>query len=302
MTAPALEAVRVQLWSRHQPPGESWGSWSLADTQESSPFTFSLGAGPGDYEFYTRAEDNAANVEEAPGVADAATTLPTGAVDLYGPTVMTDGPQAYWRLGEASGTTAVDETTDYTGSYHGSASLGEDGLLVSEADTAVEFDGSSSYVTSGVDSPLSFASTGKKSFEAWIAPTGDNPTETVVFRGSSGHGYDYWVWWEDDEIWVNLWTSGGSDRIVTSSGADTVPDDETSHIVVTLDDATDKVEFYVNGVLVRTVTTSWFSSSSSQGTDPLVIGRRNDDSSAYFDGVIDEVALYSKVLSQGQRS
>ncbi len=237
-------------------------------------------------------------MEEAPGVADAATTLPTGAVDLYGPTVMTDGPQAYWRLGEASGTTAVDVTTDYAGSYHGSASLGEDGLLVSEAVTAVEFDGSSSYVTSGVDSPLSFASTGKKSFEAWIAPTGDNPTETVVFRGSSGHGYDYWVWWEDDEIWVNLWTSGGSDRIVTSSGADTVPDDETSHIVVTLDDATDKVEFYVNGVLVRTVTTSWFSSSSSQGTDPLVIGRRNDDSSAYFDGVIDEVALYSKVLSQ----
>jgi hypothetical protein len=56
-------------------------------------------------------------------------------------------PIAYWRLGEASGTSAADASGNgHTGTYVGSPTLGVAGLLTGDADTAVTF-GSGKYVT-----------------------------------------------------------------------------------------------------------------------------------------------------------
>lgn len=50
------------------------------------------------------------------------------------------GPIAYWRLGEASGTVADDETVnDYDGTYVDSPTLGESSLQPSDFDTSVTF-------------------------------------------------------------------------------------------------------------------------------------------------------------------
>ena len=65
---------------------------------------------------------------------------------------------------------------------------------------------------------------------------------------------------------------------------------------MTLDDATDRIEFFVNGVSVASDTDAWTGSSSSQGTDPIVIGRNDETEDHYFSGVLDEVAVYNGVL------
>ena len=53
--------------------------------------------------------------------------------------VRADNPTAYWRLGEASGTTAQEDDNLYDGTYQNTPTLGVAGALVTDADTAVTF-------------------------------------------------------------------------------------------------------------------------------------------------------------------
>jgi len=67
----------VELWWRHRPTvGSAWSPWTQGPTGTSSPITFDLASGPGEYEFYTLAVDRAGNREQAPGAADAYTIVP----------------------------------------------------------------------------------------------------------------------------------------------------------------------------------------------------------------------------------
>ena len=61
----------------------------------------------------------------------------------YASEVLADTPLAYYRLGEASGTTLVDSSGNARdGTYAGSPTLGAASLLVSDpSNTAVSFDG-----------------------------------------------------------------------------------------------------------------------------------------------------------------
>lgn len=64
-----------------------------------------------------------------------------------------DFPNAYWRLGEASGTAAADESGNaQTGTYVNSPLLARPGLLAGDPDTAVEFVRSSSHRMDVADS------------------------------------------------------------------------------------------------------------------------------------------------------
>src|SRR4051812_26278276 len=80
----------------------------------------------------------------------------------------TAGIVGYWRLGELSGTTAVDQTGTPDGTYAGGYTLAQTGALVNDSDKAVLFD--------GVDGRVSLPGTpitgvDNWSLEAWIKPT-----------------------------------------------------------------------------------------------------------------------------------
>lgn len=57
----------------------------------------------------------------------------------YAAVVWADAPVGYWRLGEANGTTAVDEMGNGNGTYVNSPTLGDTGALDGDANTAVTF-------------------------------------------------------------------------------------------------------------------------------------------------------------------
>ncbi len=48
----------------------------------------------------------------------------------YTAAVIADGPSAYWRLGETSGTVAADQQGTSPGTYKGSYALGKPGALL----------------------------------------------------------------------------------------------------------------------------------------------------------------------------
>jgi RHS repeat-associated protein len=85
-----------------------------------------------------------------PASSSACTKYSYTAGSDYQSAVLDSGPHSYWRLGEASGTTAAssqlaNEGTD-NGSYSG-VTLGQPGPLPGSSATSASFDGSSSYVT-----------------------------------------------------------------------------------------------------------------------------------------------------------
>lgn len=74
-----------------------------------------------------------------------------GHTRTYGDLVMTMLPVAYWRLGEASGTVAVDQMGAYHGTYVNAPTLGAAGALTGDTDTAATFTAAGSHrMTSGV--------------------------------------------------------------------------------------------------------------------------------------------------------
>src|SRR5260221_4029901 len=59
------------------------------------------------------------------------------ASDQYSSVVLAKGPVGYWRLGEASGPTAVDASGNgYDGTYLGNPAFGQTGAIVNDPDTA----------------------------------------------------------------------------------------------------------------------------------------------------------------------
>lgn len=89
------------------------------------------------------------------------------------------GLVSYWRLGEASGTTAADSKGTNNGSYYG-VSLGATGALTNDPDTAASFNGS----TSKVSLP-SLGTVGDFTLEGWTYLTNGSTTNNTLY-GSFG--------------------------------------------------------------------------------------------------------------------
>lgn len=200
------------------------------------------------------------------------------AYGLYYGCVLADLPAAYWRLANASPTTdesgggatlvAVGTPTNATG-------------LITQGE-ARDFNGTTgAYTASSTDLN---APADSFSLELWIKPDSVTGSHTLLSKGADGY---------------QLRTNGtnvellkqGTGSIVTSTGV-TLATGQTYHIVATKDGAT-SCKLYVNGtdrsgtVTDRTV--------AATATD-LNIARKSD-STEWFDGVIDEVAVYSFPLT-----
>lgn len=94
----------------------------------------------------------------------------TGGSSAYSNAVLGDAAAAYWRLGDSSGSKAVDATGGgNNGSYRNGAQLGQPSLLAGDvAGTSVRFDGVNDYVN--VPSSNLLSPSTKVSLEAWIKP------------------------------------------------------------------------------------------------------------------------------------
>src|SRR5579871_3710447 len=75
------------------------------------------------------------------------TPLPAQTVSNYEKAVLAKKPVGYWRLGEATGPTALDRTRNgYNGTYHGTPTFQERGAIKGDSDTAIKLDGKRSYI------------------------------------------------------------------------------------------------------------------------------------------------------------
>ena len=175
--------VTLRIWSGSAATGtpvqtrtatQSAGAWSVAASPALAPGTYTA-----------RAEqtDNAGNTGQS-----AAVTFTAAAPDLtaYRSVVIADEPSAYWRLGETSGTVAVNAIGAPNGEYRGGVALGQPGALSTDSNAAAGFDGVNDTVR--MPDAAALDPTGSLSIEAWVRPTSTATAATLAPQGGPVHG------------------------------------------------------------------------------------------------------------------
>ena len=215
-------------------------------------------------------------------------TLGTTGGAGYAATVLADNPVSYWRLNETSGSQAADQRGVNPGTYSAGVIRNQAGATA-DGDRAVDLNGTSGYISVPDSASVKLAD-GPFSLEAWI----NRPTLGATFPGDQEQVFDK----TDGGYQVNIQNNvihfaqaAGPDIAVASVTMGT----GWHHIVVTKNGAA--VKIYQDGVDVTGTVTN---RTLTDGSGPLVLGVRRGTSTAFYDGFLDEVAIYRSVLSASQ--
>ena len=168
-TVPGDLSITVKIWAGITPSGTPLQSQTVTARGGS----WSATAAPlaeGIYALRAEQSDSAGNVGYSSGPH--AFTIGTS----YRDAVLADAPDAFWRLGENSGSAAGDETGTNPGTYGNGVVLGQTGALTGTTNTAALFDGVDDSVT--VPSSPSLTATNAVTVEAWVKRSRAPPGRT----------------------------------------------------------------------------------------------------------------------------
>lgn len=201
----------------------------------------------------------------------------------YAQEVAADAPISYWRMGEASGTTAADARGVNPGTYPSGVVLGVTGAVPNN--TAVSTTGSGMALTVP-DSP-SLSLTATFGLEMWYRlPSGLATGTTSIARKNATYGLQI----QGVSKYVKaLAAIGGSVRTIQSANG-SLTSDQWAHIVATYDGST--LALYLNGALVASAA---YSGTLTTYATPFTVGGSNG--SELTAGAYDEVAIYPTALS-----
>lgn len=215
--------------------------------------------------------------------------------DVYGAQVYRDSPYAYFRLGEASGSTAADSGPDARhSSYNGVFTRPVSGALVNSSDTAVALnDFWSGFVVGSerMTAPNVF------SLEIWFRTTSFSGGRLIGFGDSAtglSSSYDRHLFLRNDGRVVFGAFPGTEQRITTDAAYN---DGGWHHAVATM--GADGMKLYVDGQLRGTNPTTSGQSYAGHwriGTDRVWSGA----SRTTLTGSLDEAAIYHSALSAEQ--
>jgi len=220
--------------------------------------------------------------------------------DAYAQAVLADNPTQYWRLGETSGTRAVNIASSIDGTYNG-PTLGQAGPRPSlypglESDNkAPDFDGTDDRV----ESNSALATMTQWTLEAWAKPDVLEHSKTILTNDRGGYNDDVLFGLAPETAGhspANRWAvihqeSTTHNRTIVSNPVD-LSADQWYHVVATSDG--DELCLYVNGQLTG--------SQARQGDDldfaraTTWIGANPNGIIRFFDGTLDEVAVYDRAL------
>jgi hypothetical protein len=196
----------------------------------------------------------------------------------------TAGLVAYFRLGEAAGSTvACPSVGSSTGSYVKGVSLGQPGALAGDPDTSAAFDGSSGYVSVPASSSLNVGD--HFTIEAWVKRATLSGYPVIASKQNGA-----WVLEFNPQNQLVLRRSTVGD-VATSTA--TVADKSWHYVAATKNGSTTRL--YIDGAEVGAVVSNQTMADNSQ---PLVIGQ--SISTSFFSGNIDELALYNTPLTTSQ--
>jgi signal peptidase I len=229
-------------------------------------------------------------------VANPVSTLSAAvAFHPYNTEVVADSPYLYWRLDETSGTAISDSSgSNRPGTLLAQTySLGQTGALTSEpVNRAISF--SIASITSNTATP----SLGTFSVEAWVRSSSTTGGRILGFGNQGGQTAATTM---DRQLYlapngrVYFGVGSGKTTIASSSA---INNNTWHHVVGTYTSGGNGMKLYVDGALQgqTTATAATYNGFWRAGAEHLTgwTGNPTDD---YFEGSLDELAVYSRVLT-----
>lgn len=210
----------------------------------------------------------------------------------YRQTILNSTPTHYYRLGEATNTVpAQDEVGTNHGTYLNGPTVGQPGALPLDSNKAVQFDGANDYVR------VNNTTTADFTLEAWIKTAASSATGTQAYQGNG-------IIWSDvggaaaDFVLAILnnrlsFFDGGIENSVNGTR---VLNDNQWHHIVAVRDGGGQSRIYVDGNLDGTIQAG----ISALTANPLISIGGNTLDNRYFNGLIDEVAIYNRLLTDSE--
>ncbi len=227
----------------------------------------------------------------------AAVTVIAPASGSYAATILADAPEAWWRLDEPAGSsTMFDGMGRHDGTYNG-VTLGTAGLPASGGDTAATFTGAS-----GDFSSVPYAAAlnaAEFTIECWAKTTDLSTTMVPVSTHASSRGCYIQTSVPSSGLWAGGVASGGNEYYVPSPSTQPMQSGVWTHLAMTFSTSVG-LRFYVNGEYDGINYVDFDRNTAGA----FIIGGRGVSPGGapdtLFTGQIDEVAVYTKALSQAR--
>lgn len=215
-------------------------------------------------------------------------TIQTLPPNSYASVIMADQPVGYWRLNESTGEVAKDYAGGYNGAYLNGVTLGQPGALAGDTDNAAGF---AQDAMTKVDVPYAAElNPTNYTVEAWVKSTGGTGHRSPLTSRADSPQRGYIFYATPANTW-EFWTGAGTGWDIIAGPV--VQEGQWTHLAATFDGATK--QFFVNGALMGSSTNAMQLNQVS----PLRIGAgaTEGDGNFFFQGDIDEVAVFDRALS-----
>lgn len=214
--------------------------------------------------------------------------------------VLTDGPYFFYRVDEASGSTAADSSGNgRTGTYFAIGAYAQPGALPNNAGSSVLFNGNSARILGGgsaISNPTTFT------LELWFKTTSSTGGKLIGFGSSTGSNsstYDRHIFMDTaGRIVYGAWPNGTVTKITTTAAYNNGSWHYLALTATPHGNQQDSI-MYIDGANVGSATTTRTSSYSGYwqiGYGPLPTGT-GYPTNRNFIGTIDNIAVYQSALS-----
>ena len=198
---------------------------------------------------------------------------------------------SYWKLDETSGNIFAD----YVGTNNASTT-NRPTSITGRVNSGQQFNGTSNYLGAPRIASYDFGVNTSFTFEAWIKHvSGSYLGEEIIVERKA----------PNSNLAVNLKFAGTrtisfsarnlAGEVFTATGTTVLYDNNWHHVVGVRDAVTNQLKVYVDGILERTVS-AVYTGGFASATEGISIGWRNSTEDKFFNGSLDEVAIYNSAL------
>ncbi len=228
-----------------------------------------------------------------------------GKTDLYdvrcvrrgnvAPSCPTSGLVAYWKLDESSGYTASDSVGAHAGTLTNMDPATD--WVSGRLNNALDFDGVDDYVSISDAPELSGGRDLSWSF--WVYVADDSGRQHIIKKDYSSSNKDWGFKYDNQKIHFYYENGADHDGPCNCGVSQTINTNQWHHIAATYENSSRELRLYVNGSPGGIFTLDY----SLPDTDAEVMfGKRNYESTDLFQGKLDEVFIYNRVLGAAEIS
>jgi hypothetical protein len=205
-----------------------------------------------------------------------------------------DGMDTYWKLDDPTPGTYVDHYGGFDGQALVSPPAPSSPGIVGDCQ---DFNGTSNFITVADDPVFDWAGDVNFTIELWFNATNvASRNKVMIGRDQGGGSPHWWLGLNQSTGYANWNLLDANGNGIGVTGSTSLNDGQWHHMVAVRDESLNQNRLYVDGGLVATAShnyTAGFGASTSIGIGYMAY---NSNPDYYYDGKLDEIALYSRAL------